>query len=343
MTFEMVDPAEREGWDRAILRLKEPSIFHSAAWAKVLSRSYGYRPRYQVRLEHGEIAGLLPVLEVRSLATGCRGVSLAFSDFCEPIARDAATFDELLGRAVDYGRGAGWRYLELRGGERFLPGVPPFASYVGNRVDLSEGEPALWRRFSGNTRRNIEKAVAQGVVTTRSRSLEAVREFYRLHCLTRKRHGVPPQPLCFFENLHRFLIEPGLGTVVLAAHQGRPVAGGLYLCFGATLLYKFGASTLEDRNLRANNLVMWDAIRWGIENGAGVLSLGRTDCGDEGLRRFKRGWGGTESVISYYRYDLKDGCYREPLPPGGGGRRVLNRLPVALLRCIGAICYRHVG
>jgi hypothetical protein len=43
--------------------------------------------------------------------------------------------------------------------------------------------------------------------------------------------------------------------------------------------------------LRANNLVMWEAIRWFSRNQFRSLHFGRTDQVQEGLMQFKRGWG----------------------------------------------------
>ena len=59
-----------------------------------------------------------------------------------------------------------------------------------------------------------------------SQSAEAMQEFYKLQCLTRKRHGLPPQPLHFFLNIHRHILSQNMGMIVLARHQGQPVAAG---------------------------------------------------------------------------------------------------------------------
>ena len=52
-------------------------------------------------------------MQVNSLLTGKRGVSLPFTDLCPVIAEDQAMFDGLLLRAIDYGREHGWKTLGL--------------------------------------------------------------------------------------------------------------------------------------------------------------------------------------------------------------------------------------
>ena len=114
--IQIVDPTLYPGWDDLILRHPESTFFHTSAWARVLAESYGYTPLYFTVFENGGISGLIPVMEVKSALTGTRGVSLPFTDFCDPIVNDNTSFKGLFDRVVDFGRRQNWRYIELRGG-----------------------------------------------------------------------------------------------------------------------------------------------------------------------------------------------------------------------------------
>ena len=167
-----------------------------------------------------------------------------------------------------------------------------------------------------------------------------------LHCLTRQRHGVPPQPRRFFLKIHEHLIAPGNGFVQLARWEGRWIAGAVYLHFGRNALYKFGASDMAFQHLRANNLLMWEAIRHYRQMGMSQFSFGRTDPDNQGLLQFKRGWGAEEAIRHYYRIGI-----RKPVraamaghgPGSGWSGKVLQRLPISMLRLMGALAYRHMG
>ena len=37
-------------------------------------------------------------------------------------------------------------------------------------------------------------------------SFESIKDFYRLNCLTRRMHGLPPQPFSFFKKIHEHII-----------------------------------------------------------------------------------------------------------------------------------------
>ena len=45
---------------------------------------------------------------------------------------------------------------------------------------------------------NIKKALKEGVEVQLHNSFESVKSFFKLNCMTRKRHGLPPQPFKFF-------------------------------------------------------------------------------------------------------------------------------------------------
>jgi hypothetical protein len=342
MQCEIVNPVSRQGWDQMVLATGHHSVFHSSGWAEALVRSYSYHPRYFAVLEGEKLAALVPVMEVDSFITGRRGVSLTFSDYCEPIVGSPEQFHLLLQKVIGHGRKAGWSHVEFRGGQRFLENVPVHATYMGHKLELVPEEEQLLSLFRSSTRRNITKARLEGVVPWITEELKGMEEYYRLHCLTRKRHGLPPQPFQFFRNIHECIIARGHGFVSLASYQGKTVAGAVFFHFGTEALYKFGASDETFQQLRANNLVMWEAIRWYAAHRFSTFCFGRTDCDHTGLRQFKNGWGTKEKPIHYYRYDLGSETY---VSGGERGRwtRFLEKAPPQMLKVLGQLLYRHMG
>lgn len=342
-TPQIVDPTRYPGWDDLILSSGKYSFFHSSAWAKVLSESYGYRPLFFTLFHHDRLLSLIPVMEVRSILTGRRGVSLPFSDDCEPILHNKEHFETLLNDIIQYGDKRGWKTVELRGGDEFLDGISPAKWFYGHTLDLGRDPDIIFRSFKGSTRRNIKKAVKENVPVYISHSLDSVREFYRLNTLTRKDHGIPPQPFSFFKNVHKYIISKKKGFVVLALFEGKNIAGAVYFHFGRRAIYKYGASSREYQNKRPNNRVMWEAIRWYAEKGFESFSFGRTGPENKGLLQFKQGWGAIETVLRNYKYDLRKGSYVvdhskiESLSP------IIRRMPVPLLNMVGSLLYRHVG
>src|SRR5690606_14598504 len=134
----------------------------------------------------------------------------------------------------------------------------------------------LFENFESSVRRAIRRAEKVGLTIDASAELSAVREYYDLHCRTRREHGLPPQPFRFFAQIQFHILRKGLGTVITARHSGQPVASAIFFLFNGEAIYKFGASDPNTLSLRANNLVMWKAIKWCRNKGARVLNFGRT-------------------------------------------------------------------
>ncbi len=340
----IVNPLEIPDWDDLISSHPNCSFFHSTAWARVLSESYGYKPLYFTIFEGKAISACLPVMEVDSFITGKRGVSLPFSDYCDPILTEEVDFRELFGSVIDHGKKAGWKYIEVRGGRRLFGNAGPSATYVGHRLDLADGPEMLFSRFRDSTQRNIKKAEKAGVKASISNSSDAVREFCRLNSISRRRHGLPPQPPRFFKAIHRHVISKGSGFVVLASHGRDTIAGSIFFLFQRKALYKYGASDFREQRLRSNNLVMWEAIKWLSQNGFETLSFGRTEPEHAGLLQFKAGWRPTERRIAYYRRNMDSGTFANSSRAASRAQHLFfGRLPIPLLNLIGSLAYRHMG
>jgi hypothetical protein len=177
-----------------------------------------------------------------------------------------------------------------------------------------------------------------------ARSIEAMRVYYELHCITRRRHGLPPQSIEFFNNIARHVFEAGLGDIVIARHQGRPVAAAVYFHYNNKVIYKYGASDKAAQSLRGNNLVMWEAIQHFAGQGMRSLDFGRSSSGDEGLRRFKRNFGAQECAVDYLRYDFSTGrCVEDKDRVKGWYNAVFRKMPAPLARLAGTVLYRHLS
>ena len=122
MNLEIIDPTNYAAWDELLLSTPGHSFFHSSAWARVLKDSYGYTPMYFATIENGQFWTLVPVMEVNSFITGKRGVSLPFTDYCEPLLNENIEFVDLFNNIIEYGKKHGWKYVELRGGAKASEG-----------------------------------------------------------------------------------------------------------------------------------------------------------------------------------------------------------------------------
>lgn len=346
MTYKIIDPLQYSEWNALLSASSNHSFFNTSEWATVICETYKYTPRYVTLIEDNKLLVMLPFMEINSMLTGKRGVSLPFSDSCEPIISNAVNFSDLLAYLFDFAKTSGWKSIELRSGKRYFgDSIPQYDRHYSYGLNLDSSEDCIYSKFRNSTKRNIKKAIKEGVKTEISYSQEAVDIFYNLHCLTRKRHGVPPQPKAFFKNIYRFIISDKKGCVIIASHCGRPIAAAVYFYFGENAIYKFGASDLDYQYLRANNLVMWTAIsNFARQKDIIYLDMGRTAIDNSGLQQFKSGWGTVKHELCYYKYDINQNEYvtskynSDPIY-----QKIFNTMPICMLRKIGSLAYKHIG
>ena len=336
-----LNPLEHADWDSLLNTNAASCFFHTQAWCKVLHETYAHQPVYWSRLADSRLQGLLPVMEVASPWTGRRGVSLPFTDASGDLVCDAA---ELYEDAREYGQQRSWKYMEFRGFRPPWPKAFPSLSFRQHIVELGEGPDVAFGNLEGAVRRGIRKAGNAGLRVEFNDSPAAIRIFYSLHCGTRRRHGVPPQPLRFFENVARFVFTAKQGFVVTAKLGERAVASAVFFHWRDKAIYKFGASDYHFQHLRPNNLVMWEAIKKFSLEGFAQLDLGRTSLANVGLRRFKAGFGGREQSLDYYKYDMHHRNFVADIDRAEGRiNQFFRLLPGPLFRLAGCVLYPHLS
>jgi CelD/BcsL family acetyltransferase involved in cellulose biosynthesis len=332
-------PLTSSQWAEFVDRRSDAVPFHHPAWALLLSECYGFRS-FALVLEEGpdEILGGLPVVEVKRPLGDLRWVSLPFTDTCPPLV-PAENAERLAVELDEVRRGRDLSRIEIRG---LLPGasVEFGPTPLAHVLPLERDPEAVARGFKSNVLRNVRKAERSGVVLRRGESERDLTEtFYGLHVRTRRRLGVPVQPHRFFRLLWRRALAEDLGFVLLAYQGTSPIAGAVFLTWNGTITYKFGASDPRHWDLRANNLLFWEAIKWGCVNGQHTLDFGRTDASGEGLRQFKLGWGCTESPLPYSTLG-KPGA---TVQTNTFLARSIRHSPVWMTRAIGELLYKYAA
>ena len=341
-----------------IARHSDEPFYYQPAWLDLLSRLYGY-PVHTLRTTDasGALTGFLPVMAVRSPLTGRRVVALPFSDCCPPLAVDDAAAGALVDQALALAQAERARYLELRAGP--LAALDTRADFMRNDlysrwvVPLQRDPQVVWKQVKSPAQRQVKKARKEGVTVRQGASLNDMDAYHHLHLLTRSRkHGMPTQPLRYFRDLWQtFGASDGAAhgdaqvRLLLAEHEGKVIAGMILLVSGATVRYAYGASDEAYLRLGPNNLLMWEAISWGCEQGYTRFDMGRTAHDNPGLVTYKRNWGAQEEPLPYYYYPQVAGL--ASTSEESWKYRLLTtcwrRLPLPVSEALGGALYRHLG
>jgi len=226
------------------------------------------------------------------------------------------------------------------GGRRFS--VAEGQRFYLHTLDLARPAEQVFNGFHhSSTQRAIRRAEREGLTYEAGQSESLLSSFYRLLRLTRRRHGLPPQPLAWFRNLVDCL--GNRLTIHLASKNGTPVASILTLSFKKSMVYKYGGSDAAYHTLGGMPFLFWRAIQAAQAEGIEELDLGRSDLDQAGLVAFKDHLGATRTTLTYYIHPegrtntAHDGALAR------AARRVAGRLPDAVLDLTGRLLYRHLG
>jgi CelD/BcsL family acetyltransferase involved in cellulose biosynthesis len=143
--------------------------------------------------------------------------------------------------------------------------------------------------------------------------------------------------------LLRGVLQEGLGYVGVITHDGRPIAASVFLCFGGTVIYKYGASATDTLSLRPNEWLMYQAICLASEEGFNRFDFGVSAKEQEGLRRFKKKWGAVESDVYTVSLVGPPEQPRHASPAVKIAAGVIRRSPRFVCRALGEVFYRFAG
>jgi hypothetical protein len=341
LTLHEIDPLHDERWAELVDRHRDGSIFHTPQWLEALRRTYGYEPvaltdaAPGARLNNG-----LLFCRVNSWMTGRRLVSLPFSDHCEPLVDDPDALASMLASMTTL-IGREGRYIELRPlRELSIPAFTASSAFCLHSIDLRPTLEQIFSRFHpSHAQRTIRKAERLGLTCQVGR-LPFLAEFYALHALTRRKHGVPIQPFAWFRHLVDELGDRV--SIHVAKHQGSPVAAIMTAWHNKTLVYKYGCSDAAFNHYGGTLFLFWRAIQDAKAQGVQEFDLGRSDLSNGGLLAFKDHLGARRIPLTYYRYTGRRRAARTAWKPVLA-RHAFGLVPKRIQATVGSRLYRHFG
>src|SRR3989344_587268 len=137
-------------------------------------------------------------------------------------------------------------------------------------IDLTPSEDELLKNFSSKTRYNIRYAQRKGVEVVEDNSNKAFEKYIELTRETVERQGFYAHSAHYhklmWECLHIRLVKQGekpIARLLTAIYKGEIITAWIVFVWHDFLYYPYGASSDKYKNVMANNLMLWEAIRYG--------------------------------------------------------------------------------
>ncbi len=179
------------------------------------------------------------------------------------------------------------------------------------RLDLTDGEDAIFGRFRKSSRYEVRHAERLGVSVAPAVSASEIEEFLTLHSRLSIRKGFPAASPEQIKAAVRWLIDDTRRGALLLARAEDAVRGGAVIArCGKRCSYLLGATENDCYNV--GHILQWNALLWAKAHGCDEYDFGGYTPGAKtGPAWFKAGFGGrVVRFAASYRKILRPGYYR---------------------------------
>jgi FemAB-related protein (PEP-CTERM system-associated) len=330
-------------WDGFVVRQPGWTHCHLFGWRRVITDVFSHECDYLVARDgSGEMAGVLPLVHVRSLLFGNYVVSMPFLNYGGPLGAAGAQ-EALTGHAVQLAKARKAKLMELRC--RSQQSVPLSASKrkVTVTMALPRSADQLFDSFSSKLRSQVRRPSKEGVTVRFGR--EHLGDFYRVFARNMRDLGTPVMPSRFFEHAARqFGDAMWVGVAYL---NDVPVASGCGFQWGGEFEMTWASSLREHNRIAPNMLLYWSFMQRAVNARLSVFNFGRCSP-DSGTHRFKKQWDGAiDEQLWWYQFSNgrdKNAAVGTPSPDGmySIGPQVWRRLPEKVATALGPRIVRFI-
>lgn len=296
--------ASRESdYDGFLATVPEALFYYSLRYRQFLQTHLRCESHYQVALEDGRVAGVLPLMRkegpfgriVNSLPYyGSNGGAIARSSTAR------SRLQEYYAAHVTAENVAAATWIENPLAPKEDVAHDLLDTRIGHFTDLTGIACAddLLARVDGSARRNVKTARGAGIsISVTNGALDFLQ---RAHHENMAAIGGNAKSSEFFRHVPE-CFEAGTDYEVFIAYRGlRPIAGLLVFYFNKTVEYFTPVTLAEERKAQPMALILLEAMTAAAERGFKRWNWGGTWLTQEGVAKFKRKWGAEEKRYRYF-------------------------------------------
>lgn len=344
----VVEAIEADGdrWDAFVRDCPQATFFHQRGWGRAIKHAYGYDSVNLMAMRGGEVVGVLPLVDVRSVLLGRSLVSTAFT-VGGGVAADDDDARRLLGEAA---RRAGEKrrvkYVELRGPAPETEGwVVKNTVYAGFERPLpsTEGEilKMIPRKRRAELNKGIKLAASGGLEVAQTNDVDL---FYALYATALRAHGTPIFPKRFAHALKREFAKHS--EIMTISAEGEAIyAVWTFFFKDRAMPYYIGAKPEAARRFNAYDFGMYRVMARAAERGAPVFDFGRSKFGT-GAFDNKTHWGFEPKPLEY-SYALVEAREMPNVNPQNPKFSAVSeawkKMPAPLAEFAGPLLARHLA
>jgi len=140
-------------------------------------------------------------------------------------------------------------------------------------IDLTKSEEELLKAMHPKTRYNIKVAEKHNVKIQEDNSEDAFETYLRLSQETTDRQRFYAHNELYHRMMWQIMQKAGIAKLWTATYEGHVLAAWILFDLDGVLYYPYGASSREHREVMAQNLLLWEIMKWGKRQGLKTFDL----------------------------------------------------------------------
>lgn len=330
-------------WDQFISSCAESTAYHQFAWQTVINKSFRHQCHYLAAIdEYGKWQGVLPLVHMQSRLIGNFLVSVPFVNYGGLLYNDENAATLLLNEAKQLRLSCKASHVELRHRTPYTREALPTKQHkVSMILNLADSTEIQWKDFNAKLRNQIRKAEKSDLQFTIGH-LELLDDFYRVFSRNMRDLGTPVYGKKFFYHVLKTFSDTT--RVIVIYYQNKAICAGILLWFNDTLEMPWASSISDYRALCPNNMLYWEAIKFGIARGFKKFDFGRSTP-NEGTFNFKKQWGAVP-INLHWQYLMDEADKLPDLNPANPKYQkavyIWQRLPLPITRILGPLIIRNI-
>ncbi|MFA5033320.1 MAG: GNAT family N-acetyltransferase [bacterium] len=297
-------------WNELLNKSHNSSVFNTLEWAKLCETSFPNTKAVFLATENNdEFSAGLPIIEIKKLGF-TNYYSMPYGHYGGVIINTKSADSKIqkleliakLNKLIkkNWGiLGLSDFYGELEECQLESSGYKKL-KYKTQLLTLTGNEKTIWDQFANSTKLKIKQSKNYEVNVKFVNNEAEIQDCYKMFEDTSRKHGEDKLQFTmeFYHNV--FYTMKKLLRWTIARKDNKNIATTMYFIFKDTIIWLAGASYTADLKYRPNNALVWDAIKWGCNNGYKYFNFGGSPVSAEGLKKFKESWGAKEESHWFY-------------------------------------------
>ena len=340
MQIKLLSDNELHSWNNYLGSNPLSSFCHRSEWKSILETAYGLTTHYMYAEENGDIIGILPLAEVKSLFFGHTLISTPFCVYGGACSNTSDVSNSLTSEAVKLAKDLNVDYLELRNISTNQDDWPYKDFYYTFQKEIAPDTDTNLKAIPRKQRAMVRKGINNNLQSVVDNNTD---RFYDIYSTSVRNLGTPVYPKRYFNTLKKTFGDAC--EILTITKDDKAISSVLSFYSNGTVMPYYGGGLPEARQLKAYDFMYWELMRRSCEKNICHFDFGRSIEGT-GSYSFKKNWG-FEPKKLYYHQQLVRAKQTPDFNPMNSKYsayiKIWQKLPLPVANLIGPLISRNLG